>query len=455
MNDRPVSFDNIGFGLQGRVVSPAKEHAPAAKQGVLRRAPMPFAFGCLLLFMLVYYARPEDWLPGVRLLPLAKITGVLMILALLFSLGKIRGRLPKEVIYISLLAGWLFCTVPFSTVWRGGAFSASVEFVKILPAIFVIVWVVNSLPRLRKLLYLQTTCVVVISMIVIWRGRVLHGRLEGVLNGNYANPNDLACQMVICLPFCVAFLIRARNIVWKLAWAFAIVVLSYVTVLTGSRAGILAFGVAMAVCIWEYAVKGRYKFLLIFAVAGVIMLGLFGGQVLQRFAAIGNASEDATAHASAEIRKKIFIESFAVTATHPLFGVGPGNFQVLSGSWHSSHDIFLQLSTEAGLPALILYLMILGRAFSNMRKIKRARNVTAEARIWAKALYATLLGFSVGSFFAPEAYQYFVYFLFMYSTVLFAIVIKDQARLPDTTKIISPLRNDKEMYAQRPELYSA
>jgi putative inorganic carbon (hco3(-)) transporter len=413
------------------------------------------AYTSLVLFMLVYYARPEDWLPGVKLLPLAKITGVLMILALVFSLGKIRGGLPKEVIYISLLAGWLFCTVPFSPVWRGGAFSASVEFVKILPAIFVIVWVVNSLPRLRRLLYLQTTCVVVIGMIVIWKDRVLHGRLEGVLNGNYSNSNDLACQMVICLPFCMAFLLRARNVAWKLAWGFAIVVLSYVTVLTGSRAGILAFGVAMAICIWEFAVKGRHKFLLVFALAGVMLLGIFGGEVLQRFAAIGNASEDATAHASAEIRKKIFIESFAVTATHPLFGVGPGNFQVLSGSWHSSHDIFLQLSTEAGLPALILYLMILWRVFSNMRKIKRARSVTPEARIWAKALYASLLGFSVGSFFAPEAYQDFVYFLFMYSTVLFAMVVKEQARVPDTTRIRNPLRDDKEMYAQRPELYSA
>jgi hypothetical protein len=430
------------------------EYSSKARQGLVKRAPMGFAFGCLMLFMLVYYARPEDWMPGARSLPLAKITGVFMIVALLFSLGKVRGRLPREVIYLVALAGWFFVTVPFSSVWRGGAFQTSLEFAKILPAVLVIVWVVNSLPRLRKVLYLQTACVVVICMIVIWKGRVLGGRLQGVLNGNYSNPNDLACQIVICLPFCMAFLILAKNVVWKVAWGFAILLLSYVVVLTGSRAGFLAWGLAMIVCTWEFAVKGRYRSLLVFAFAGVMLLGIFGGKVLQRFGAISNASEDATAHASAEVRKTIFIESFAVTATHPIFGVGPGNFQVLSGSWHSSHDVFLQLSTEAGLPALILFLMILWRVFSNLRRVKESRDASAESRVWAKALYASLLGFIVASFFAPEAYQYFLYFLFMYTSVLFGIV-RQQVRSRRATANTNRLVNDEEMYAQRPELERA
>jgi putative inorganic carbon (hco3(-)) transporter len=427
------------------------EDSSTARQRLVKATPMAFAFGCLVLFMLVYYARPEDWLPGARHLPLAKVTGVFMILALLLSIGKVRGRLPREVIYLVVLAAWFFCTVPFSSVWRGGAFLESLEFAKILPAIFVVVWVVNSLPRLRKLLYLQSACVAVISIIAILKGRMSNGRLEGVLNGNYANPNDLACQAVICVPFCMTFLIRSRNVVWKLAWGFAIVLLSYVVVLTGSRAGLLAWGVAMAICTWEFAVKGRYRFLLVFALAGLVLLGVYGGKVARRFGAISNANTDATAYASAEVRKRVFLESLSVTASHPLFGVGPGNFQVLSGSWHSSHDVFLQLSTEAGLPALILYSMILWRVFSNVRTVKRSRDASVETRIWAKALWASLWGFMVASLFAPEGYQDFVYFLFMYSSVLFAIAVNQRAR-SRSAKVTNRLTNNEEMYGQRPEL---
>lgn len=428
------------------------EDSSTARQRLAKATPMAFAFGSLVLFMLVYYARPEDWMPVARHLPLAKVTGVFMILALLLSIGKVRAQLPREVIYLVVLAAWFFCTVPFSSVWRGGAFLASLEFVKILPAIFIIVWVVNSLPRLRKLLYLQTTCVTAISMIAILKGRMSHGRLEGVLNGNYSNPNDLACQVVICVPFCMAFLIRSRNVLWKLAWGVAILLLSYVVVLSGSRAGLLAWGVAMAICTWEFAVKGRYRFLLVFVLAGIVLLGIYGGEVVRRFGAISNASTDATAYASAEVRKRVFLESLSVTASHPFFGVGPGNFQVLSGSWHSSHDVFLQLSTEAGLPALILYLMILWRVMANVRTVKRNRRVSAEAQVWAQALYASLSGFVVASFFAPEAYQYYVYFLFMWSTVLFAITAKQQVRLRNTATATHDLTNNEEMYGQRPEL---
>jgi hypothetical protein len=41
--------------------------------------------------------------------------------------------------------------------------------------------------------------------------------------------------------------------------------------------------------------------------------------------------------------------------------------------------------------------------------------------LFSGALYATLIGFIVGAFFAPEAYQYFPYFAVAYTAVLLAI----------------------------------
>ena len=85
------------------------------------------------------------------------------------------------------------------------------EFIKVVVVVFIMVWVLNTMPRLRQIIYLQTTCVVIVSAMTIWKGHTKGGRLEGVLSGNYSNANDLATQMVICVPFCIAFLLRARN----------------------------------------------------------------------------------------------------------------------------------------------------------------------------------------------------------------------------------------------------
>jgi hypothetical protein len=47
-----------------------------------------FAFFWLSGFYLVYCLRPEDWIPGVRYLHIAKITGILAILGLIRVWGR-------------------------------------------------------------------------------------------------------------------------------------------------------------------------------------------------------------------------------------------------------------------------------------------------------------------------------------------------------------------------------
>ena len=58
-----------------------------------------FAFFGLVLFMIVYFARPEDWIPGLGAIPLAKIAGIIILSALVFSVGNIRWHMPREVFF--------------------------------------------------------------------------------------------------------------------------------------------------------------------------------------------------------------------------------------------------------------------------------------------------------------------------------------------------------------------
>jgi hypothetical protein len=114
--------------------------------------------------------------------------------------------------------------------------------------------------------------------------------------------------------------------------------------------------------------------------------------------------------------------SIEVTLEHPLFGVGPGNFEVTSGVWHVTHNSYTQMSSEGGIPALVLFIVILSYGFKNLRRAKRLSGHKKELKLLAKALRGSLAGFVVGAFFASYAYQFFPYFLVAYSTALLRIV---------------------------------
>src|SRR5580692_776860 len=129
--------------------------------------PLVGAYVALLLFIFVYCARPEDWIPGLSHAPLAKITGVLALVALFFSLQHIRQRFPREVFYVALLIGQLFLASLFSPVWRGGAFQATLDFAKVLIVIVVMAVTVNTARRLRLLIMTQAASVVAISAVTI------------------------------------------------------------------------------------------------------------------------------------------------------------------------------------------------------------------------------------------------------------------------------------------------
>ncbi len=402
------------------------EHAGTQRARPKRNPVRTVAFGALLLFMVVYFARPGDWIPGLTSMPVAKLVGILAIIT--FSLAAVRAqwRLPKEALYLILLLVQLFLTVPFSPVWRGGAFWTTVNFAKVVPIVLAMTLVVTTMSQLRRIIFVQTASIAVISLVALYKHHLVLGRLEGVLSGNYDNPNDLAFSIGLSLPFCLAFLILARSWLRKSLWALALAVMLYVIFLTGSRAGFLVLITAVGACVWEFGIRSRRGFLILaLGIVSLLVFVLAGGQVQRRLSATFNDDqgdiEKGAAYGSAQARKDLFKKSIATTIEHPLFGVGPGNFEVISGVWHTMHNSYTQMSAEGGLPALVLYLMILWRAFANVRGAKKLSRARTEPQILAAVLRASLLAYLVGSFFASEAYQYFPYFLVGYTTVLFRI----------------------------------
>jgi putative inorganic carbon (hco3(-)) transporter len=428
---------NSSQGTAEKVTDVNVTGAGAANRRLSRSKPLWGAYISLLLFMVIYCARPEDWIPGLSGVPLAKIAGAIVLLALIFSLPHIRRRLPREVFFLAILLGQLFLASAMSSVWRGGALGETFDFAKILLVVIVMSAAVNTTKRLRRLIFIQAASVSVIAVITVWKSHHVIGRLEGILGGNYSNPNDLALAIVISLPLCLVLLFLAKNWVWKVVWALAMIVMSYAVFVTSSRGGFFALITTTAFCLWAYAVKGRRRYLLVLAtLLGAILWQFSGGLLRDRLnGTLGAKEEVASSYASAQQRQQLFWKTVEVTEQNPFFGVGPGNFEVISGSWHVSHNAFTQMSSEGGVPALVLYSLILWGGFKNVSTTTKMARRQRELTMLARALCASLAGYVVGSLFASTAYQFFPYFLVAYTTALLWIAKKasGQTGAPEKT----------------------
>ena len=409
------------------------------------KEPMAGAYFWLTAFYIVYCARPEDWIPGLKFVPLAKVAGICAFLGLLLSMGKARQgfrNLPKEALYLVMLILLLFVSAMFSPVWKGGAFFRTLDFAKVYIAWVLTLLVVTNFERLRRVIYIQAGSVAVISVVTVLKGRT-HYRLSGVLGGIYSNPNDLAFAIVLSMPFCLAFLLNTRSAFRKMLWIVCMICMASALFQTASRGGFITLLVSGAVCLWHFAVKGKRMYLAVIAVLVAVIVGAVAGQRLKdRFFAI--SGEDlgshhlVSAYNSYEERRELMAKAVEAMVRYPILGIGMRNFTNYSGHWREVHMSYLQIGAEGGFPGLFLYLLFFSCGFVNLRKLHKARVRDPEIKLFIGALHSSLIGFVVGAFFSPEAYQYFPYFAVAYTAVLLTIV-KSKKDAPPMTPLSAPV----------------
>jgi O-antigen ligase len=411
----------------------------AASEGELRKsATQSGAFFWLSAFYFVYCARPEDWIPGLKYLPLAKITGVLALVGLLTSLSRSQRKfrdVPREAVYLLAMIGVLLASALLSPIWKGGALNRTLDFAKVYIVWTLTFLVVSDFARLRRIIYIQSASVAFICVVSIIIGHS-QPRLEGVIGGIYSNPNDLAFSIALTLPFCLTFLLTGKRTIVKLAWAAGILIMGLALFMTASRGGFITLMVTGTVCLWHFGVRGRRFYLIVISGAAVVLLlAVAGGPLMSRLGAIAGESttqQEEKAYESYEQRKYLMQKAIEGIEHYPILGLGVRNFQQYSGVWRDVHMTYLQIAVEGGIPSLILYLLFFSRGFSNLRKLRRRRDLDVQTTLFIGALHSSMVGFIVGALFSPEAYQFFPYFSVAYTAVL-VTTISDREHAPETS----------------------
>ncbi len=435
----------------GDIGNATRTDIPGTRSRIRFSDPTKSAFFWLSGFFVVYCARPEDWIPGLKMLPLAKITAIMAMWGLFNALGRTKRTfkdLPKESRLLLIMIFLLYVGGFLSPVWRGGAVTRTMDFSKIYIAWVLVFLLITTFDRLRRIIFIQALSVVLVCAAALIKGHSTP-RLDGVLGGIYSNPNDLAFAIVLSLPFVLAFMVTSKNMVVKALWLFGMLVMAVAIFMTASRAGFIDLVISGSVCLYFFAIKGKRPYLLVATgLVGVVVMMAAGGKLYDRFTALsGDSTTDQSAYGSYEDRKYLMLRAVDAIEHYPILGIGVRNFPTYSLIWHDVHMTYLQVCAEGGIAVLVLYLMFFYRGFKNLKTLRKTKNLDPDIVLFVGALQSSLVGFVVGALFAPEAYQFFPYFAVAFTATLLQ-TIKEQDQ--DTGTVLPPPKKPRhflEVYA--------
>ena len=389
-------------------------------------------FFLLLLFTIVLFVRPSDFL----LMPLRVAEFLAVAVILSYVVARMQGAYPfiwtKELKLMLALTGWFIVGVPFA-FWRTNSLTILTEnWLKTIVIFFLLTQTVLTLGRVRKLLWILVLCMstVFVYTIVTYGAMAaeiderIMGDTKGFLSGNHAG---IAAAMII--PFIAALLSVSRSFLQTVVLLASLGAAAWMAILTASRAGALAVFVSVAVT-WLFILRGsiRARFFGVVCAAGLGLAiaaapGIFWMRLSTLWVepSVVQTDEQRSATESTAQRRALLVRSIHYTLEDPIFGLGLGNFPIASGartgdaqSWKNTHNTFTQISSEAGIPGLIMFIMLLGHSMRQLWRLgKRQDRHTplTDLQVLSKATLISIGCFAFAGLFAGLAYDYYLYYL--------------------------------------------
>ncbi len=206
---------------------------------------------------------------------------------------------------------------------------------------------------------------------------------------------------------------------WRTLTGATVVIGSVGVVLSYARSAALVYGILLVWLLWKYRKHPRIPALLGGAlVMALVILPLIPSTYWERLGTLTDFNSDFTLWR----RYGYNLIGVYLVASHPLLGVGPGQFQYhyldpqyrfIPGRGLLSrqlHNMYLEVASEFGLVGAALFIGILLYGVWLLNKLRRD-GPTPEVRILADSLHFAYWGFMMVSVFVPNEYNKFTWLL--------------------------------------------
>ncbi|MCU1773954.1 O-antigen ligase family protein [Pseudomonas sp. 13B_3.2_Bac1] len=238
------------------------------------------------------------------------------------------------------------------------------------------------------------------------------GRAAGLLE----DPNAFALLIAFAIPLALLLVIRGPNLLHRLFWGACCVLLLGGMTKTESRSGLVVVALSLLIGCWHYRaqltrIRPRHLGFAMLGAAIVIPLAIYAmpAGYIARIQSLSVLSAGAKGHDDESLgrRASYIVVGGQMIRENPLLGSGPGTFPLhyattgyakafsanrkIGDLYRRAHNTYLEIFSELGIPAGLLFVGMLGLGLYNLI---RARAAWMLRRDWQQADLMTHLGVS-------------------------------------------------------------
>lgn len=386
-------------------------------------------FAVLAFYVFLIFSRVHDFVSFLHLpLVVKSIALVLMLLS-----GRLWPVLKTRTAILFLVwTAWMVIGVPFS-VWPGGAANIiQDQWLQQIILFFLVSCLATSVQQVRRLVFSAGLGVFVASVTALVFNKEVVGRVAIGNMSRLGDPNDLAQFILFGVTLLFGVATGPVSRLSKFLLYVAMIPMAINFVKTGSRGGLVGLVAVMIVAALTGTPAQRLRVLIAGGIVVIVSLAFAPAAIRARYmellkpeSQLAQTEEAEIARSSAEGRWELFKRSLEITIKNPILGVGTGMFAVAEnddamkvarrGSWHDTHNMFSQVSSENGIPGLIFFLSLLigaYRVFSRLYRAGARRDArTAEVSRLAYWLRLAMVGFIATGTFLSVGYSELFCFL--------------------------------------------
>jgi O-antigen ligase len=416
----------------------------------------------LLLWCFVFeaFVRLEDIFPFVESLHLVMICGIGATLTYVAGLitGSARFQWSRELVLVLMLTAWFTLGIPFA-YWRGGSLHLlSGQWFRTLLFFFLLTQTLTTVGRVRKIVWavLLSELIASVASLLVQHNSAydVGGRFAGI-NKGLLGWNFLGITLTATLPFIAYLYVSNRSVVRTILLIATLGSSAWMLVLIASRGSV--FGIIVSLLLtWWFILRGTPRSRRLIVIVGLCLIvavakapPVFWERLTGNDSSAQNQSAETAADSTKE-RTKLLQDSIEDTLRFPVFGLGIGNFPAYHGSqgvsegWLGPHNTFTQISAEAGVPALLLFVLLIGSAVQHMKRVSDDlidEPTHTELRLLARATLVSTLAFAFSGFFAHLAYDYLFYYVIGIATAIWTIAKQKgdepSAEVPPPTRTLA------------------
>ena len=246
---------------------------------------------------------------------------------------------------------------------------------------------------------------------------VVNARLRGLSD----DPNAIALHIVLLVPVLLLLAFQSKRKLKALLYILSIFILTAGLVATFSRGGTVAFAVVVGVIF--YLKRSRNLFLILLAIILFLIIFVIPPDFWSHLQTLFDLSKFMQDESLRE-RSRLLMGGIQMFLQHPIFGIGIGNFLVISRNFvleHLAvHNTIVHVAAETGILGVLFFSLALFRTFKNFHFAKGVFEKAGKDRlaIASQGLSVGFLGVFVMCLFISNQEAFIVWLLFGFSVAV-------------------------------------